>query len=417
MMRNAVRNQDILEAVATDDDGVKFQYFVETLGVPVDRKYYEAGEGTAAHIAAKYGNLGIVKYVLEKDPSIFKTKDDGGNTILFIAIANGHIDIVKYLMKIHRVNVHKRDERPNGNTPIHHAAEHGQLAILKYFMEEKHGEVDCTNNFKQPPVFLAVLNRHYPVIVYLAEERNADLGMIDHKNNNILYMAVNANDLSIIKYVLDKRQVLLDVNYKNIFGDTLLSRAALLGRYEIVKYLVSVKKVDVNIADDWGKTALHSAARGNHLRIANFLLEHGADPRARGEDGKLPLHEATNDKLTQFLENAATKPRERRSVPVQHQRTPPPVACTRMRDITEDRLQVGNRLAFSFGDVGSTFQLQSFFLIANIINAKMNGPPDHLQREKFASPRDKILQTKMDPIAVDAIKRLPPIKKTKERKL
>ena len=390
-----VKSRDILQAVAHDKDADKYRYFVEKLGVPVSRRYYEAAEGTAAHIAAKFGNLSIVKYAVEKDPSLLTARDGGENTILFLAIQYGHMDIVKYLVENQGANISERVSRPKGNTAIHHAAEHGQLAILKYLIEEQHGDVNITNKFEQPPVFLAVLHKQYPIIVYLTEERKANLTMIDHKSNNILFIAVNADDLSILKYVLDKRKINFDINYQNALGDTLLSRAALQDRYEIVKYLVGTKKADVNLADEWNKTALHSAARRDHFQTVKYLVEHGADPRAMGSDGKLPANEATNERLILFLETAAARMRERRSIRPGLFSQQIPTTRRRTPEITGDG---------SVRSEGSTFNVQNFLTIAHIIVRRIRGY--QLQPESlFATPRE-FLENRIDAEAIEATRKL-----------
>ena len=115
-MSSAITYKDILGAVAKNDEAARYKNFVENLGVLVNTTYYEAGDGTAAHVAAKYGNLGIIKFTVENDPSILGYRDVGDNTIFFIAIENGHIDIVKYLVENHGLDGSERDKRPNGNT-------------------------------------------------------------------------------------------------------------------------------------------------------------------------------------------------------------------------------------------------------------------------------------------------------------
>ena len=59
---------------------------------------------------------------------------------------------------------------------------------------------------------------------------------------------------------------------------------------EIVEYLVE-KNADVESADRWGRTSLHSAAWKNNLPLVQFFIENGmANIEATDNDGLTPLH-------------------------------------------------------------------------------------------------------------------------------
>lgn len=49
---------------------------------------------------------------------------------------------------------------------------------------------------------------------------------------------------------------------------------------------------DVNTPDSFGKTPLHNAILGKHVRIVKLLLESGADVKCLDETGDTPLHTA-----------------------------------------------------------------------------------------------------------------------------
>jgi ankyrin repeat protein len=54
---------------------------------------------------------------------------------------------------------------------------------------------------------------------------------------------------------------------------------------EVVSYLVDTG-AHIDDRDDRGRTALMTAAEGNHADIAKLLLERGADPSLRDKAGK-----------------------------------------------------------------------------------------------------------------------------------
>lgn len=49
------------------------------------------------------------------------------------------------------------------------------------------------------------------------------------------------------------------------------------------------KGADINVANDFGKTALHLAAQKGHDKIAELLVKHGANVHSLDSHGRTPL--------------------------------------------------------------------------------------------------------------------------------
>jgi ankyrin repeat protein len=77
----------------------------------------------------------------------------------------------------------------------------------------------------------------------------------------------------------------VNVNAKDILGETPLHRAAFEGHKEIVQLLIA-KAADVNAKDKYGGTPLFYAATGGHKEIAELLITAGADVNAKILIGK-----------------------------------------------------------------------------------------------------------------------------------
>jgi hypothetical protein len=67
-----------------------------------------------------------------------------------------------------------------------------------------------------------------------------------------------------------------------------------------------------NVPDEEGESALHTAARGNHLGCCRLLLSWGADPLATSAGGSLPADEADDPAVVSLLAAAAAAAREAR---------------------------------------------------------------------------------------------------------
>lgn len=82
---------------------------------------------------------------------------------------------------------------------------------------------------------------------------------------------------------------------------TPLQLAAFYGSKKGVAELLLANKADVNIRDDFGRTALHHAALFDRMEIAVLLVNAGADVNAKDHAGYTPLHYAFNLEMKEFL--------------------------------------------------------------------------------------------------------------------
>uniref|UniRef100_H0VWX1 Ankyrin repeat domain 31 n=1 Tax=Cavia porcellus TaxID=10141 RepID=H0VWX1_CAVPO len=63
---------------------------------------------------------------------------------------------------------------------------------------------------------------------------------------------------------------------------------------------------DVNCESIDGILPLDDAAAGNHLKVAEILLQHRANPNPKDKTQKTPLHEANNEKMKELLKSYGT---------------------------------------------------------------------------------------------------------------
>src|SRR5205809_5703107 len=62
---------------------------------------------------------------------------------------------------------------------------------------------------------------------------------------------------------------------------------------------------DVNAADEYGRTALHVAAKDKSTEVIKLLLSRGADVNRQDKDGRTPLHLAYSYAIDLLLEAKA----------------------------------------------------------------------------------------------------------------
>jgi len=205
------------------------------------------------HLAAMHGDnfsirsLGLLGHDINQ-------KDKDGRTPLSLAVANGHLEAVEFLVNEAGAEVESKDHEW-GKTPLSYAAHCGHLDIVKFLVNEAGAEVESKDGiWGRTPLSLAASNGHLETVKFLVKEAGAK---VKSKSNS---------------------------------GGMPLSFAAANGHLEVVEFLVNEADTDVESKDRWGQTALDLARRGAKGRwrpeecraVAAWLME-----RERGgrEDG------------------------------------------------------------------------------------------------------------------------------------
>jgi ankyrin repeat protein len=289
--------RNIFEA-ALHNDHEAVRLFVE--GVPVDS--VNADNQTAAHIAAKNGNLAILKYLLGKKPTLVHTKDAQDQTVLHLAVEKGSRELVQFLVDDCKANMYEPCEQRFNNTPIHMAAHEGNLEVLKFFVEDKKADMNVKNGYGEPPAFSAAEKSRVDIIEYLLKQK-ADLTMVDVNNMNILFISATTGDVSVPRFLLDRAKLNFDINWKDNFGDAILHRAAWNNRLEFVMYIVKSHRPDLSIIDTYDRTPLHVAAHQGFIALVRFLVGHGSDTELEDCWHRRPIETSSNYEVINYLDS------------------------------------------------------------------------------------------------------------------
>ena len=180
--------------------------------------------GTALHAAALYGDLELVKYLIETmhmDVN-YPNSDYPYNTALHMAAAGNHVEVASYLLA-RGADVHARDRNDRGETGLtamHYAAAYGNLKMV---------------------MFLA--------------ENHANINAVGFGNGDNYWQGITPLQLAIE-------------------GEANLALAEFL----IKKLGWFRKRAKINRADGVGLTPLYRAVRSKNANMVALLLENGADP-------------------------------------------------------------------------------------------------------------------------------------------
>jgi len=99
------------------------------------------------------------------------------NEALFAAVSQGDLEAVKKLIAS---GAQADAKNYFGNQPLHHAAWHGHLPVVEYFIEERGAQVDAKDKGDDQPLHHAAGSGCLSVVKYLVGERGA---RADVKNN------------------------------------------------------------------------------------------------------------------------------------------------------------------------------------------------------------------------------------------
>ncbi|WCR59755.1 MAG: Phosphocholine transferase AnkX [Wolbachia endosymbiont of Ctenocephalides felis wCfeF] len=241
---------------------------------------------TLLHLAAKYGKLETVKYLIEEKNVDINKVDRHGCTALYWAAKHGHLEVVKYFIEEKNVDINLEDG--SSRNALHWAARHGHLEVVKYFIEEKNVDINKIDEYGNHALHWAARHGHLEVVKYFIEEKNVDVNKVDRIGQNALHLAAGNGHLEVVKYFIEEKNV--DINLEDKYGRTVLHLAAGNGHLEVVKYFIEEKNVDVNKVDKYGNHALHLAALNGHFDMVRYLVENGADVNKADYNDSTALH-------------------------------------------------------------------------------------------------------------------------------
>jgi len=239
-------------------------------------------------------DLDVIKFLIEEKKATFDFMVKGyDKSPLYCATTYYSSKTVQYFIE--------KGADPNGpcfpnNFPstsvLHHAVRLGKLETVKVLVE--HGaKTDTIDNRNHTPFDLAVIENHLDIVQYFIKHENNLLGnkpkyrplhiaithlvaerdRIPSQYKKYKYKLKNSEkEITLtIKHIIDQLCAdNLDLNGADENGRTALHLAARLGLNEIVKYLIE-KGADVNLKDHKSMTALHVAAKNGDRKSVSLL--------------------------------------------------------------------------------------------------------------------------------------------------
>ena len=267
---------------------------------------------TPLHVAAASGQLAIFEYIFRKAKTIKEQCPENieGITPFHVAAENGHIarllefladpmhssrlfslanygSLTKYITIAERHNIVNPREENNGTTPLHLAAESGQLAIVDYIFQRI--EVKCPEtNEGITPFHLAAKNGHFAICELIITNPN-----VTNKNpkdptwKTPFHWAAENGFLNICHLIILYND---DKNPENMMGITPLHVAASKGYLSICQLIIENIGEDKNPRElRQNNTPFHFAALNGHTSVCQLFLNNIDNLQPTNSHGDTPF--------------------------------------------------------------------------------------------------------------------------------
>jgi ankyrin repeat protein len=229
-------------------------------GIDVDAQA-DTEHSTPLHLASYYGGFKIARLLLDHQADI-NMRDKNGRTPLHGTLVNMNdslddyfFDAVRFLLE-HGADVHALDN--DHATPLHVVSESGGIKAARLLLQ--HGAVvDAQDNRDSTPLHVA------------SQSGNAKVARLLLEGGANIHVRNKANQTP--------QHLLLAMWSKNVLDDDI----------DAVR-IVLESGVDVDSVNDTHRALLHGASYFGSLKVAQLLLDHGANINVRDGESQTPLH-------------------------------------------------------------------------------------------------------------------------------
>ena len=232
---------------------------------------------------------------------------------LLAAVQSGVFDDVKRLLDS-KGNPNERDVQKQ--TPLHIAAQKGDKDIMAYLLKSRKVDVNAQDEQGWTALLVSVVHGNYSVIQCLLNHKAIKAAAPNAEfNTPFIYLCKKRNiPDSEVKLYTDTlymfQKLGVDLNERNMFGETALHYAAMCNNLPAIKFLhennanfnAINKCVLCNLLTVYtnhkitsrGETPLQYAMSAPEYQTISNLLKYGADPTIKPHDG-VELHKLTED--------------------------------------------------------------------------------------------------------------------------
>jgi ankyrin repeat protein len=169
-------------------------------------------------LISAFSERAFVKYLKKKYSADIHAKDDAGRDALSFAVTQGCIGAVEYLVEELGANVDTIDKGGTSALSRASVAKFPKFEIVQCLVRN-HAQLEIANKEGVTAVMNAVISNHFKIMEYL-KKSGAHMDATDNEGNTLLIFAAKNGYTGIIRFLIENSKV--NVNVKNIHGRTAL---------------------------------------------------------------------------------------------------------------------------------------------------------------------------------------------------
>lgn len=266
------------------------------------------------HIAVSKGDFTMVKLLLKYKAQI-NLQDRQSVTPLMIALGGkegdysshstnstslrkGGYDMAKYLLD-HNARADLLDNR--GQNAIWYAIKSREPLSLQLLLV-KNTNVNQVDLRGETPLFAAVYDKQEEMAKRLIEAG----AFVNHSNNNnvkLLDKILDMENVAVFRALVAHN---LNLNQRNKKGEPLITQMVKNDKLTFLQVILTTNKVDVNVKDKYGDTALMIASNHEQLTVIDMLLRAKARIDEPNKYGQTPLMSAVSKGKTEVVRKLLT---------------------------------------------------------------------------------------------------------------
>eukprot|EP01006_Ploeotia_vitrea_P060057 TRINITY_DN75235_c0_g1_i1.p1 TRINITY_DN75235_c0_g1~~TRINITY_DN75235_c0_g1_i1.p1 ORF type:complete len:517 (+),score=48.52 TRINITY_DN75235_c0_g1_i1:35-1585(+) len=260
----AAKNGDLAELQQLTQDG-----FDPTTH---DSRSYPHGlpdDGTALLYAAANGHMEVVKWLLSDEGGCDLTERDRQEfTALLWAVHNGHLELSRWLID-EKGCCAETELSDDGSNALLMAAGQGRFEVVRYLVEEVGVPLDSRDNQKWNAALVGGQSDNLEMVKWLVDEKGCSVDDVDIDGQTALHIACWSDAPRVAKWLIEEKRQ-MDETTPHLFS-AVVGGSATIAKYLVTKHNASLTERSTRFDDP--TSLLHWAALCDTSNCIKYLLE------------------------------------------------------------------------------------------------------------------------------------------------